>query len=173
MLLLPPSAPRPRKQEPRRPTTRWSGPHEQALARHLSPTVWHAVQFALLTGLRRTELARLTWNEVQGCNLTLQSRPRCVARTIPLHSRALQMLNALKPAAEGRSRVFAALGPARQLPALLDQALRHACQMGELPPLRWCHLRAAYRQRLTETGYPPDLIGLLAGQRPSPSRSRA
>ncbi len=123
------------------------------------------------TGLRRGELHRLAWEDVDlaGAALTVRRSKNHDARRVPLTPRAVEVLRALDaergPAPiQGSVRVFPTLNDASG-PSAVSKAWKAAAVLAGFPSLRLHDARHAYASALARAGVAPGVIGTLLGDR--------
>ena len=117
------------------------------------------VTLALETAMRQGELLKLTWRDVnpQARTAHLPVTKNGDARTVPLSSKAVQILNALPHSISGR--VFPLTKNAVQ------QAFRRACKRAGVEDLRFHDLRHEAVSRLFENGFNPVEVAAISGHR--------
>lgn len=117
------------------------------------------VLLALETAMRQGELLKLTWRDVnlQARTASLHDTKNGDARTVPLSSRAVQVLEQLPRAISGQ--VFPITKTAAQ------QAFRRACVRAGLHNLRFHDLRHEGVSRLFELGLNPMEVACISGHK--------
>lgn len=137
---------------------------EARLQSVMSPEAFEVVRFALLTGLRRFELFRLTPAEVdlkRGFLLVSDSKTRA-QRMIPIHPEAAGIL-------EGRSGAYVfcpKLNPAKRWVAgacWTEQYFRPALRKADIQGFRFHDLRHTFASRLVEEGVALYTVQALLG----------
>ena len=131
-------------------------------ADHLQPVVL----IALNTGLRRSELFHLRWEDIdlEAKWLTVQgvSAKNGQTRRIPLNAEALSILEAWrKLAKEGEPHVFPGVGGGRL--RRVDRAWRRLRKGAELKNFRFHDLRHHFASRLVQSGVPLNTVRELLG----------
>lgn len=117
------------------------------------------VLLALETAMRQGELLKLTWHDVNlnGRTVHLNDTKNGDARTVPLSSKAVQVLEQLPRAISGR--VFPLTKNA------VHQAFHRACQRAGLQNLRFHDLRHEGVSRLFEIGLNPMEVASISGHK--------
>ncbi len=129
-----------------------------AIDRGRNPLVRPLVLLALATGLRRGELLRLTWKDIDlDCRTALiRDTKNGSDRTIPLTKPAATLLEGL-----GKGEGFAF----PLTPNALRQSWRRACQRAEIADLRFHDLRHEAISRFFEIGLSVPEVALISGHR--------
>ena len=129
----------PRVRLPKKPegrVRRVSDDEQQRLVDELAhlPELKHIVLFALETGMRRSEICKMEWKDIDLSRSTLliPETKTGVSREIPLSKRALELLNAQRHEA---NRVFDIK------PATASQGFARACVRAEVEDRRFHDLR--------------------------------
>jgi integrase len=134
----------------------------EACRRSRNPCILPMIEFAVETAMRRGEVLRLKWCDVDTAKRTLHI-PRAKnghPRTIPLTTRAVELLNARKP--EGVSRealVFPTTEDA------VKMAWRRVMMRAPLPNFRYHDLRHEAVSRFFEMGLSIPEVALISGHR--------
>lgn len=119
------------------------------------------VTIALETGMRRSELASLSWEEINLPSQTahLPKTKTDVPRTVPLSQAAIEALIAFGVQAEGR--VFSLQ------PESMSQAFERACgpQRADVPDVRFHDLRHEATSRLFEKGLNVMEVAAITGHK--------
>lgn len=119
---------------------------------HLAPLI----RLALHTGMRRGELLKLTWRDIDLSRDRLHVRDPKNGRdrTLPLNTEARATLNALSPSrAEDRLFDF----------DKVDRAWQTACRIAEIEGLHFHDLRHTFATRLADAGADAFTIAALLG----------
>jgi integrase len=137
-------------------------PRHEPYADHLQPIVL----LALNTGLRRSELFHLRWQDIdfEAKWLTVRgvSAKNGQTRRIPLNAEALSTLETWrKLAKDGESRVFPGVGGGRL--KRVDRAWRRLKKGAELEDFRFHDLRHHFASRLVQSGVPLNTVRELLG----------
>lgn len=128
-----------------------------ALIGEMPPHARHAVALALDTGLRRSELFRLAWRDIdwKRNQLTVRRSKTGKFRTIPLTQRAVQALKAQREQGKDRDLVFGFVD--------LKKSLASAGRRIGVEGLHIHMLRHTFATRLRDRGASIDRIGALLG----------
>jgi integrase len=137
-------------------------PRRAPYADHLQPIVL----IAMNTGLRRSELFHLRWEDIdfEAKWLTVQgvSAKNGQTRRIPLNAEALSIFEAWrKLAKEGEPHVFPGVGGGRL--KRVDRAWRRLRKGAELQNFRFHDLRHHFASRLVQSGVPLNTVRELLG----------
>lgn len=129
-----------------------------AIDKGRNPFVLPVVALALATGLRRGELLRLTWQDIDlDCRTALiRDTKNGSDRTIPLTRPAAATLETLEKV---EVNVF------RLTPNALRQSWRRACQRARIEDLRFHDLRHEAISRFFEMGLSVPEVALISGHR--------
>lgn len=116
-----------------------------------------AIELALLTGMRRSELTKLQWEDVDlvKCLLTVRDTKTGYDRTIPLPAPAIEALELLGPS---KGSVLGCTASA------LTQAWRR-CKKRAGVKIRFHDLRHEACSRLFEMGFSPIEVASISGHR--------
>jgi integrase len=116
-----------------------------------------AIELALVTGMRRSELAKLQWEDVNlaKCLLTVRDTKTGYDRTIPLPAPAIEALELLGPS---KGSVLGCTASA------LTQAWRR-CKKRAGVKIRFHDLRHEACSRLFEMGFSPIEVASISGHR--------
>lgn len=130
----------------------------EAIDRGRNELVRPVVLMALATGLRRGELLRLTWQDIDlDCRTALiRDTKNGSDRTIPLTRQAASILEQLE---EAGTEVFPLT------PNALRQSWRRACQRARVEDLRFHDLRHEAISRFFEMGLSVPEVALISGHR--------
>ncbi len=115
---------------------------EERLLAAAAPEFRPIIVFAIETAMRRSEIANLQWKNVniRGRSVYLPETKNNEARTVPLSSTALAVLNSINPG----GLVFGLL------PDQITNAMQLACKHAEIKNLRFHDLRHEATSRLFE-----------------------
>ena len=149
----PPSKPRNRRLEP--------GEFENLQSAALTSRaayLWPLVELAIQTGMRRGELLKAVWSDLdlQGRRLTLRDTKNGTDRTIPLTSRAAQILSDLPRADE---RIFPVT------PVAVRQAWERLRARAGIVGLNFHDLRHEAISRFFEMGLSVPEVALISGHK--------
>lgn len=135
------------------------------LEAHKGPPFSDAVRFAVATALRRGELVRLTWADVDAAKRLVLVRDRKDPRRkagndqwVPLLGEAWAILQR-QPRQDGEARIFA-LGD-----STLSKYFTAACRALAIPDLHLHDLRHEGTSRLFEDGYAIQQVALVTGHK--------
>ncbi len=123
------------------------------------------IPFAIATGLRRSELLRITWADVDFSRaiLTVRDRkdPRNSRRTdrVPLSPAAIAVLRQLGPAPAPHARIFPYVANT------LTNAFRRLRRAAGVRDLKFKDMRATCAQNLLNLGWPVDQVAVVTGHR--------
>jgi integrase len=120
---------------------------EERLLNATNPEMRYIIRLALETAMRREELSRLRWADIdfERRTATLYETKNGETRTAPLSPRALEILRALKTASSGSGdRIFT------QSSSAITQNMVRACKKAGLADLRFHDLRHEATSRLFE-----------------------
>lgn len=129
-----------------------------------NPLAVGAIRLALLTGMRRSEVLTLRWNEVDSDRAMLRlADSKTGAKVVPIGAPALVLLDSL-PRIEGSPYVFASGDGVRPLESVrrVWDAVRLAAKLDDV---RFHDLRHSFASFLAEQGESLLLIGSLLGHR--------
>jgi integrase len=137
-------------------------PRREPYADHLQPIVL----LALNTGLRRSELFHLRWDDIDFEAKWLTARGASAkngqTRRIPLNAEALSTLETWrKLAKDGEPRVFPGVGGGSL--KRVDRAWRRVKKGAELQNFRFHDLRHHFASRLVQSGIPLNTVRELLG----------
>lgn len=135
-------------------------PEEEAkvlVALQENPVMQALVSFAIETGMRQGEVARMRWDHVNAKARTLQipQTKTDVPRNIPLSAKALQALEGLPRQPDG-----AVWGLE---PHSISQAFRRACKRAGIEDLRFHDLRHEATSRFFEKGFNTMEVSSITG----------
>ncbi|WFP48490.1 site-specific integrase [Methylomonas sp. EFPC3] len=121
--------------------------------------VHQIVQLAVETGMRRSELLGMTWENVDTAKrvVLLPDTKNGDSREVPLSSRALEVLNSVGVKTEGP--VFTTK------PDSVSQAFSRACKRANLKDLRFHDLRHEATSRLFEKGLNTMEVSAITGHK--------
>jgi integrase len=130
---------------------------EKNLLAECAPSLRAIVLFALETGMRRGEIHKLLWKDVDlaKCTARLFDTKNSEDRTIPLSSRALNVLKGLSRNINGK--VFPG--------ADISHSFAAACARGGIEDLRFHDLRHEATSRLFEKGFNPMEVSAITGHK--------
>lgn len=134
----------------------------EACRRSRNPCILPMVEFAVETAMRRGEVLRLRWCDVNTPKRTLHipTAKNGHARTIPLTARAVELLNARKPeSASTEALVFPTTEDA------VKMAWRKVMVRAPLPNFRYHDLRHEAVSRFFEMGLSIPEVALISGHR--------
>lgn len=129
-----------------------------AIKRGRNPLIQPLIFFALETGLRRGEMLRLRWQDIdmQGRSALIRDTKNGSDRTIPLSKPAMSILERLD---RSMSAPFPLTGNA------LRQCWTRACERAGIEDLRFHDLRHEAISRLFELGLTVPEVALISGHR--------
>lgn len=123
------------------------------------------VTFAVLTAMRRSEICRLVWDDVDAKRHMVLVRQRKDPRKkttndqwVPLLGPAWDILQA-QPRQDGEPRIF----PVH--PQTVSKYFRHACEALGVPDLRLHDMRHDGTSRLFEEGYRIEQVAMVSGHK--------
>ena len=130
---------------------------EKLLLDACAPALSAIVRFALETGMRRGEIQKLLWNDVDliKCTAQLLDTKNGEDRTIPLSRRATAVLKALPRNINGK--VFPG--------ADISHSFAAACARAGINDLRFHDLRHEATSRLFEKGFNPMEVSAITGHK--------
>lgn len=131
---------------------------QKALSESRNAYLWSAIELAIETGMRRSELLRLTWGDVCLSQRLayLKDTKNGHARTIPLTSKAIQVLSKLP---QGTPRVLMTTEYA------LRQAWERLVKRAGIDNLRFHDLRHEAVSRFFEMGLSVPEVALISGHK--------
>ncbi|KAA1189255.1 site-specific integrase [Pseudohalioglobus sediminis] len=124
-----------------------------------SPIAAKAIQFALATGMRRGEIVRAKWSDINLAERTIHI-PRTktdIPRHIPITERAMKVIQ--KADSQGGDLLF----PIE--PNSLSQAFRRACKRADIKDLHFHDLRHEAITRFFELGLSIPEVASVSGHR--------
>lgn len=124
------------------------------------PWLKAAVELAIETGMRRGELVRLRWDDVdlRIPSVRIRDSKNGEGRVVPLSARAVSVLKRLPSSINGRVFQFASADA-------LTMAFRRACARAGLKDLRFHDLRHEATSRFFEKGLNPMQVSAITGHR--------
>ena len=130
---------------------------EKKLLGECAPPLKAIILFALETGMRRGEIQKLLWKDVDliKCTAQLLDTKNGEDRTIPLSSRAIAVLKALPRNINGK--VFPG--------ADISHSFTAACKRAAIDDLRFHDLRHEATSRLFEKGLNPMQVAAITGHK--------
>ena len=130
---------------------------EKKLLGECTPPLKAIILFALETGMRRGEIQKLLWKDVDliKCTAQLFDTKNGEDRTIPLSSRAIAVLKALPRNINGK--VFPG--------ADISHSFTAACRRAAIDDLRFHDLRHEAASRLFEKGFNPMEAATITGHK--------
>jgi len=131
------------------------------------PTIRHMVRFVLLTGCRRQDVCRLTWQEIdlQARRLFLVQHKTQAPKALPLLPEAVKVLMEAGPAV-GRIPVFRSPKGTHYYPLAVTQNFIRACRRAKIGKMRFHDLRHTVAVRLLEAGWDLPTVGMILGHKP-------
>ncbi len=145
----------------------WLTPEEwRAVYQHLPPHVKPLAEFAVMTGLRKSNVTHLRWAwvDIKNRQVVVPSIASKSGRamTIPVNDRAFEILRSRwERKAPDDEFVFTHRGRPIADPA--QTAWKQALARAGLPPLRWHCLRHSWASWHAQAGTPPQVIQRLGG----------
>ena len=129
------------------------------IALNSTPEVQSIIELAIETGMRRSEIINLDWSHINLSSKTLHipETKTNIPRTIPLTSRALQLLSKLPRSITGE--VFYIKADS------ISQAFRRACRRADIDNLRFHDLRHEAISRFFEMGLNVMEVASISGHR--------
>ena len=153
-----------RKPKVPRGRTRRPSPQElEALRETCHPRLWALISFAIETGMRRGEIARLACGHVglERCVVQLHETKNGDPRTVPLSSRTLSILrNLLQQSSDSKSVVFGF-----ESADSITKAFSRACRAASIRGLHFHDLRHEAVSRLFERGLSLPEVATLSGHK--------
>ena len=131
-----------------------------ALRQELSTEMAALVGFALETALRRGELAKLTWRDIQDDRLTIRDDKTGKTTTIPLSATAVGILDGIKPARVDKDKDKDTSVFNREADSI-TQAFNRACVRAGIEDLRVHDLRHEATSRLFEKGLSIEQVAMI------------
>jgi len=130
---------------------------EKRLLAECAPPLKAIILFALETGMRRGEIQKMLWKDVDlgNCTAKLFDTKNGDNRTIPLSSRAIAVLKALPRNINGK--VFPG--------ADISHSFAAACRRAGITGLRFHDLRHEATSRLFEKGFNPMQVAAITGHK--------
>ena len=165
---------------PRGRTRRLEPGEQELLLENASERLRPVILFALETGMRRGEIANMEWRDVDLKTRTLHipETKTGIPRTIPLSTRAIQVLMSLKVAPWSKSNGLATLchvdrlwrlplGPKvfNMKPDSITKVFDRACQQAGIIDLRFHDLRHEATSRLFEKGLSHTEVASITGHK--------
>lgn len=135
---------------------------KEACLRSRNPYILTMIEFAIETAMRRGEVLRLQWGDVDTTKRTLHIpiAKNGHARTIPLTGRAVELLDARKlEGATGTDKVFPTTEDA------VKMAWRRVMMRASMPNFRYHDLRHEAISRFFELGLSVTEVALISGHR--------
>ena len=130
------------------------------LRERCDPDFWRMIEVALLTGLRRAELCRLEWRDLDLARglFRVRASKRHEDEWLPLHPRAVEVLSHVRPSAPQKGeRVF----PGRA-PNAVTKRFQGLCRKAGVEGLHFHDLRHTFCTWLRMAGVPRETIQELA-----------
>ena len=136
---------------------RLSADEEKRLMGECAPPLKAIIRFALETGMRRGEIQKLLWKDVDlgNCTAKLFDTKNGEDRTIPLSSRAIAVLKGLPRNINGK--VFPGVD--------ISHSFAAACVRASIDDLRFHDLRHEATSRLFEKGFNPMEVSAITGHK--------
>ena len=131
-----------------------------ALTQELNKDMVALVRFALETALRRGELAKLTWRDIQDDRLTIRDDKTGKTTTIPLSATAVGILDGIRPARVDKDKDKDTSVFNREADSI-TQAFNRACARAGIEDLRVHDLRHEATSRLFEKGLSIEQVAMI------------
>ncbi|MEM6817238.1 MAG: tyrosine-type recombinase/integrase [Pseudomonadota bacterium] len=147
--------------EPKEP--RWLTPQEfQSFVEHLPPHLSRCARFAVNTGFRSRVIRTLTWDQIQGDQVTISilQAKNAKALTVPLNENALAVIEECK--GHHPELVFTREGNSLR-PEMVNKAWRKAVKESGLDHVRFHDLRHTWASWHVQAGTPLEVIKELGG----------